>query len=187
VAPGDQLTTTYFRRDITLPPLPAGARYVICHYTDDGFIAYLDGAEIYRWAMPAGAVTFTNRSTGIPNGGEASMRAFSFTSTPGAHVLAVELHQAGTTSSDVWFDMEVRILGGASPSLSIARNTSPAGSLSLGWNADANWVLRSSTTVNGLYNNVAIPAGTAQGTLLIPAAAAGTGNNFYLLDYSCLP
>jgi hypothetical protein len=132
-------------------------------------------------------VTFTNRSTGIPNGGEASMRAFSFTSTPGAHVLAVELHQAGTTSSDVWFDMEVRILGGASPSLSIARNTSPAGSLSLGWNADANWVLRSSTTVNGLYNNVAIPAGTAQGTLLIPAAAAGTGNNFYLLDYSCLP
>jgi hypothetical protein len=188
VAPGDQLTTTYFRKDITLPALPAGARYVICHYTDDGHITYLDGVEINRYAMPAGAVTFTNRSTGIPNGGEASMRSFTFTATPGAHVLAVELHQAGnTTSSDVWFDMEVRIVDSGSPSLSISRNTSPAGSLNLNWNADANWMLRSSATVNGQYNNVAIPAGTAQGTFLIPAGAAGTGNNFYLLDYICLP
>jgi hypothetical protein len=187
VAPGDQLTTTYFRRDITLPALPAGASYVICHYTDDGHITYLDGVEIDRFAMPAGAVTFTNRSTGIPNGGEASMRSFAFTATPGPHVLAVELHQAGTTSSDVWFDMEVRIVGNATPTLSISRNTTPAGSLRLNWNGDANWQLRSSATVDGLYNNVAIPAGTAQGTFVIPAATATTGNNFYKLDYICLP
>jgi hypothetical protein len=187
VAPGDQLTTTYFRRDITLPALPAGATYVICHYTDDGHITYLDGVEINRFGMPAGAVTFTNRSTGIPNGGEASMRSFAFTATPGPHVLAVELHQAGATSSDVWFDMEVRIVNSATPSLSISRNTTPAGSLRLNWNGDANWQLRSSATVNGLYNNVAIPAGTAQGTFTIPAATATTGNNFYKLDYICLP
>jgi hypothetical protein len=187
VAPGDQLTTTYFRRDITLPALPAGARFVICHYTDDGHITYLDGVELYRFGMPAGAVTFTNRSTGIPNGGEASMRSFAFTASPGAHVLAVELHQAGTTSSDVWFDMEVRILGTGTPSLSISRNTPPDRTLNLRWNADANWQLRSSATVNGQFNNVGIPAGTALGNFLIPLPGATNGNNFYLLDYICLP
>jgi hypothetical protein len=184
VAPGDQLTTTYFRKDITLPALPAGARYVICHYTDDGHITYLDGAEINRYAMPAGAVTFTNRSTGIA-GGEATMRSFSFTATPGPHVLAVELHQAGTTSSDTFFAMEVRIVSGAAPSMSISRAGN--GDINLSWPGDANWQLRNSTTVDGLYNNTAIPAGTAQGHLTIPAAAAGTGNNFYQLHYICLP
>jgi len=187
VAPGDALTTTYFRKDIVLPALPAGASYYICHYTDDGHITYLDGVEINRFGMPAGPVTFTTRSTGVPNGGEASMRSFAFTAAPGPHVLAVELHQAGATSSDVWFDMEVRIVNRATPSLAISRNTTPAGSLKVGWNADANWLLRGSATVDGLYNTVAIPAGTAQGMFIVPPAAAGTNNNFYTLDFICLP
>jgi len=185
VAPGDALTTTYFRKDITLPALPAGARYVMCHFTDDGHITYLDGVEINRYSMPAGAVTFTNRSTGIANGGEASYRSFAFTATPGAHVLAVELHQSGATSSDVFFAMEVRIVSGAAPSLSISRAGN--GDINLSWPGDASWQLRNSATVDGLYNNTAIPAGTSQGRLTIPAAAADTGNNFYQLHYICLP
>jgi len=184
VAPGDALTTTYFRKDITLPALPAGASYVICHYTDDGHITYLDGVEINRYAMPAGAVTFTNRSTGIANGGEASMRAFTFTVAPGAHALAVELHQAGATSSDVFFAMEVRVVLGPSPPLSISRAGN--GDLNLRWNADGNWRLRSAATLTDPYLDVTIPFGSRLGTFTLPAASV-TNRSFWLLDYTGRP
>jgi len=176
--------TTYFRRTVELPVLPAGTRYVICHYADDGFIAYLDGAEIYRFAMPAGAVTFTNRSTGIPTG-NATMRSFSFTATPGEHTLAVELHQAGVTSSDVLFGMEVRIVGGIVPSLSIAHSVNA--DINLNWDADDSWRLRSASVLAGPYLDVAIPAGTRLGAFTLPRASATNGNQYYRLDYLCRP
>jgi hypothetical protein len=178
-APGDQFTTTYFRKTIDLPPLPASARYVICHYTDDGFIAYLDGAEIYRFAMPAGAVTFTNRSTGIPTG-DATRRSFTFNPTPGLHTLAVELHQAGVTSSDVLFGMEVRIVAGTPPALSIARTVN--GGVTLNWNADNAWRLRSASALAGPYLDVPVPFGSRLGTYTPPAASL-TNRSFWLLDY----
>jgi hypothetical protein len=184
VAPGDTLVTTYFRKEIELPPLPAGARYVICHYTDDGFIACLDGVEIHRFAMPADAVTFTNRSTGIPTG-DATMRSFSFSATPGAHTLAVELNQAGVTSSDALFGMEVRMLGGTAPSLSIAHSVNS--SLELSWNADDNWRLRSATALAGPYTDVPIPASNRLGSLTLPNVSAMNGSAFYRLEYICRP
>jgi hypothetical protein len=180
VVPGDQLTTAYFRRRLHLPDLPAGARYVIGHYVDDGFIAYLDGAEIYRFAMPGGAVTFTNRSTGIPTG-EATYRYFTFDATAGLHTLAVELHQAGTTSADVLFGMEVRMVDATSPALSIARAIS--GDVTLSWSADNSWRLRGAAAAPGPYLDVAIPSGAPLGTFFAPHASVTNTHRFFLLDY----
>ena len=179
---GDALVTTCFRRLIDLPPLPAGARYVICHYTDDGFIAYLDGMEIHRFAMPAGAVAFTTRSTGIPTG-DATFRSFTFKAMPGLHTLAVELHQAGASSDDVLFAMEVRMADATSPTLSIARTVN--GGATFNWNADSNWRLRSATALTGPYLDVAIPVGSRLGTFTLPSVLAGHG--FFLLDYTGQP
>lgn len=176
--------TAYFHKTIELPALPVGARYVICHYTDDGFVAYLDGEEIHRFAMPAGAVTFTNRSTGIPTG-EATLRSFAFNATPGTHTLAVELHQAGITSSDVLFGMEVRIVDATSPALSIARTVN--GGLALNWNADNSWRLRSASTLAGPYFDVAIPVGNPLGALMLPPSSTASANTFFLLDYTGHP
>jgi len=185
-ATSEELVTTYFRKSITLPALPAGAQYVVCHYTDDGFIAYLDGAEIHRFGMApasAGAITFTNRSTGIPTG-DATLNYFSFTATPGAHLLAAELHQAGVTTSDVLFGMEVRIVGGPSPTLSISR--AGDGAMNLRWGADSSWQLRDATDVAGPYNAVTVPAANPLGTYTLPSGSV-TNRNFWLLDYICLP
>ncbi len=182
-ADSEKRVTAYFRKQITLPALPAGASYAICHYTDDGFIAYLDGVEIHRFGMPAGAVTFTNRSTGIPTG-EATMNSFTFTATPGVHTLAAELHQAGTTSSDVLFGMEVHVLGGPAPSLSVSRGGN--GDIHLSWPADSTWQLRNAATVNGQYNTTTISAGSGLGKHTVPSASA-TNNNFFQLHYICLP
>jgi hypothetical protein len=183
-ADSERRVTTYFRRTINLPALPDGARYVIGHYTDDGFIAYLDSAEIHRFGMPAGAVTFTNRSTGIPTG-DATYRSFTFNAAPGPHTLAVELHQAGLTSSDVLFGMEVRMLDGPSPSLSVSHTVD--GGVNFNWNADTNWRLRRSTAVTGPYLDVDIPAGSRFGTFTQPGASTVNGMSFYLLDYVCRP
>jgi hypothetical protein len=133
--------------------------------------------------MPAGAVTFTNRSTGIPSG-DATMRSFSFTAAAGAHTLAVELHQAGVTTSDVLFGMEVHILGGASPSLSISH--AAGGPVNLNWTADGSWRLRGSAGVTGPYLDVAIPAANPLGTFSLPSGSV-TNRNFWLLDYVCPP
>jgi len=179
LAESELRVTAYFRKAIDLPALPAGAHYVICHYADDGFIAYLDGAEIHRFGMPAGAVTFTNRSTGIPTG-DATHRSFTFNAPPGTHTLAVELHQAGVISSDVLFGMEVRLVAGTSPSLSIAQSVN--GDVNLNWNADNNWRLRSAPAVNGPYLDVAIPVGGRLGTFTLPSTSV-TNRSFWLLDY----
>ncbi len=133
--------------------------------------------------MPAGAVTFTNRSTGIPTG-DATYRSFSFNATPGIHTLAVELHQAGVTSSDVLFGMELRLVDDTTPSLSIAHSFN--GGVNLNWNADGNWRLRSAAAVNGPYLDVAIPVGSRLGTFSLPAAAT-TNRTFWLLDYTGRP
>ena len=49
-AESEKLVTTYFRKTIDLPALPSDAHYVIGHYTDDGFIAYLDDIHFFGWS-----------------------------------------------------------------------------------------------------------------------------------------
>ena len=108
------------------------------------------------------------------------MRAFGFTATAGEHKLAVELHQAGTASSDVLFGMEVRLVAGTSPSLSIARSVN--GDVHLNWNADNNWRLRSAPALSGPYLDVPIPIGSRLGTFTLPSASV-TNRSFWRLDY----
>jgi hypothetical protein len=74
---------------------------------DDGAVVYLNGTEIARSSMPAGTITSTTLAT---DAGGTEGQFFSFTVpasafVSGTNTLAVEVHQASRSSSDVSFDL----------------------------------------------------------------------------------
>ena len=55
--------TTYFRKTITVPSVSSYTAYTINLRRDDGIIVYINGSEVYRNNMPAGAVNYTTLSS----------------------------------------------------------------------------------------------------------------------------
>jgi hypothetical protein len=98
--------TTYFRRSFALTDPAWFSSLSISLLVDDGAVAYLNGQEIARVNMPAGAIdaaTPALQATANENG------FTTFTVSPGplqagVNTLAVEVHQAGGDSSDISFD-----------------------------------------------------------------------------------
>ncbi|MEZ5304445.1 MAG: CotH kinase family protein [Verrucomicrobiales bacterium] len=106
--PGDKYPATFFRRHFTIAD-PSRLTQIQCRVLiDDGAILYLNGSEVARLRMPAGAVDhLTYASTTA-----AEDEFDTITLTPdqfiaGDNVFAVEVHQAGANSSDVSFDVEL--------------------------------------------------------------------------------
>ena len=100
--------TVYLRRqffvDRTVRKLYLRAMY------DDGFVFYLNGKEGGRASMPAGAVAYATFA--LPNATENRYVTFDISSQipnlgQGANTLAVEVHQASASSSDLVFDAEL--------------------------------------------------------------------------------
>jgi hypothetical protein len=172
--------TAYFRRSINLPALPAGGQYVLLAVIDDGAIFYVDGAPVLTNNMPAaGPYEFITRSTGAA--AEGVVQVFPFNVSSGPHTLAVEVHQAGaTTSSDVVFGIDIRIMASAGPALRI---TSAAGTNTVSSSADSSWELTGAATVDGTY---AAQAGVTGGAINF-AVPAGATNHFYRLRYTGRP
>jgi hypothetical protein len=120
-------------------------------------------------------ITFTNRAN---TGTEGLVEVFPLTTTAGAHTLAVEVHQAGTTTSDVIFGLSIRMIATGSAPLSIS---SAGGNNIVSWMADSSWELEGSANVAGPY---AAQAGASPLSFAVPA---GSTNHFYRLRYSGRP
>jgi len=100
-------TTYYFRTRFNLSGSPAGASLKIFTVLDDGAVFYLNGQEIFRQGMLDGPVNYSTLAS--PGVGDATLTGPFI--VPGSallggdNVLAVEVHQSGTTSSDIVFGM----------------------------------------------------------------------------------
>jgi hypothetical protein len=176
----DLFVTTYFRRSITLPPLPSGGQYVLCTIIDDGAIFYLDGVPILANNMPdVSPIQFITRAFGASS--EGLVQCFPLNTTSGTHTLAAEVHQAGTgNNSDVLFGVDIRILPSLGPSLNLA---SALGANTVSWLADASWELTTSLNVAGPYA-AQITSSVGQFGFPVPANAT---NHFYRLRYTGRP
>jgi hypothetical protein len=107
--PSNKYRTTYFRTTFTLADDPAqitglvlGANY------DDGFVAYINGAEVARRGLPPDPSyeTFaTSHEGGAYELIDVTAGVGSLVS--GANLLAVEVHQTSAASSDLVMDMEL--------------------------------------------------------------------------------
>lgn len=103
--------TTYFRKAFNVTGAKSVASLNARLLRDDGAVVYLNGTEVFRNNMPAGAVVYsTTAQTAIGGGDETTF--FDNAVDPallkeGANVIAVEIHQNNGGSSDLGFDLEL--------------------------------------------------------------------------------
>src|SRR5258705_2594189 len=101
----DKYRTTYFRRSFTVAAPESVTSLSLATRYDDGFVAYLNGVEVLRRGLPAGAITYTTIATSHEGAAYESFDVTTFKSAlvAGTNLLAVEGHQTSPSSSDlVW-------------------------------------------------------------------------------------
>lgn len=104
--------TYYFRTHFDLATVPEGAQLKAYTIVDDGMIAWLNGQELFRNGMDAGAVTYDTRaSRSVDNAGlEGPFVLPGDALQAGDNVLAVEVHQTSSSSSDIVMGMSLELL-----------------------------------------------------------------------------
>jgi hypothetical protein len=102
-------TAYYFRKGFVYPAENDRATLRLRALVDDGAVFYLNGVEIHRINMPAGAIDHSTAASS-----DVTSPLFTgFISVPaealevGTNVLAVEVHQAAGGSDDLLFDAEL--------------------------------------------------------------------------------
>lgn len=102
--------TTYFRHRFNVETVPSEAlRFRVRR--DAGIVLYLNGNEIFRDNMPAGAVTGTTRAS-APAHGPDETQLITRTINPqslviGTNVLAAEVHLTNRSAQDLSFDLQL--------------------------------------------------------------------------------
>jgi len=180
--PTNKYITTYFRRRFAVTNASSFTNLLLRVLRDDGAVVYLNSNEVFRSNMPGGAIGYTTlASSSVPPADEAT----TFYSTNvsgtrvfnGTNVLAVEVHQASTNSSDLSFDLE--LIGQRPmipPTLSI-RTASPEAVLTWpefpqGFQLESRPTLAPAATWSGVSNSITVSNG--QNTLRMDVTGAAS-------------
>lgn len=133
--PASRAVTTYFRHTFTVADPARLGQLALSLVRDDGAIVYLNGTEIGRSAMTAGASYLydTLAPTAVEGAEERTFVPLVFSTDPrpllvrGPNTLAVEVHQQATANSDLSFNLEfldLQLPVGSPPSVALI---APAG------------------------------------------------------------
>lgn len=105
--------TTWFRKNFTVDPAHKPTALLISLLRDDGAAIYLNGKEIIRNNMPAG---YLDSRTPARFTAESHVEHLyhddilpASVVVPGKNIIAVEVHQIGSDSSDLAFDLELKM------------------------------------------------------------------------------
>ena len=95
---------------------------------DDGAVIYINGDEVRRTNMPTGTISHTTQASGTVSGsGESAFNQFSIDVSKlvtGTNTIAVEIHQAQPSSSDISFDLRLlATTGNTNPDLTLTTDT----------------------------------------------------------------
>ena len=123
---GDETTTLqsghityYFRHSFQVNDPQAAANLKIRLLRDDGAVVYINGTEVVRSNMPAGTINYrTTASSTVAGTGENVYNEYIVPSSAlnaGTNVVAVEVHQRSSSSSDVSFDMSLAFTSDTPP------------------------------------------------------------------------
>lgn len=104
--------TTYFRSRFEVVDAARWKELLILLRVDDGAVVYLNGRELVRENLPAGAVDArTTAELRIDGDAEGEFQRFVVPADGlrnGGNVVAVEVHQFNASSSDLYFDLLVK-------------------------------------------------------------------------------
>lgn len=103
--------TTYFRKSFVLKDKQNVIDLKLMLRCDDGAVVYLNGTEIKRYNMPSGTIGYgTTAETSVSGANESTFHSFTIGTEfliNGNNIIAVEIHQAAASSSDLSFDLEL--------------------------------------------------------------------------------
>jgi hypothetical protein len=107
----NKYVTTYFRKNFSVDNHTLYNGLKISLLIDDGAVIYLNGTEILRKNMPDGTINYSTLSN-VSVGGTDETTYIDYDIPSGSLVdgnntIAVEVHQANATSSDISFDMQL--------------------------------------------------------------------------------
>jgi hypothetical protein len=185
---GTRIITTYFRKTFLATNTAAVTNLELRVLRDDGAIVYLNGVEVFRNNLPASTVDSATTAITAINGAD-EMRWLSTNINrsvlvEGTNVLAVEIHQSGTNSTDVSFDLGLSALGFGPPDLSV---DSSGSEVALNWPAmPAGFKLEVTTSLrSNIWTAATNPAVTIPGVRSsVLVTNSGTGSRFFRLSGS---
>ena len=120
----NRFITTYFRHAVVINNPGDYTNLIVRLLRDDGGIVYINNNEVFRSNMTNAAPmdTYTNHAA---NAADDGVGYFSTNVSPsvlvtGSNIIAVEIHQSSTNSSDLSFDLQLLGQRAPGPSLSIS-------------------------------------------------------------------
>lgn len=154
--------TTYFRHAFTVADPTRFLDLELKLLADDGAIVYLNGSEVVRQNLPAGAVDFkTLTSTSISGTAENAFTTYRIPAkhlSGGTNVLAVEVHQSAANSSDLGFDLSLTGSGfTGSTTVDLVDFGLQIADVSRGRNAAGQWVQFATPTPGTANSSTEVP------------------------------
>jgi hypothetical protein len=106
---GSKHIAYYFRQQFEVADPDAITNLVFRLLVDDGAVIYMNDREVYRHNMPAGTIGNTTRASVTVDKATVYLehQVPPTNLVAGVNIMAVQVHQASSTSSDLLFDLEV--------------------------------------------------------------------------------
>ncbi len=133
----NKYVTTYFRKSISIADASLLTTISGSIKRDDGVAIYVNGTEVYRNNLAAGA-GYTTLGTLASDDG-ATPQLFSFNPSvfiTGNNVIAVEIHQNSVTSTDISFDLQLTANAAALLTRGPYMNSALQNSIVIRWRTD---------------------------------------------------
>jgi hypothetical protein len=180
----NSIMTHYFRTSFVITNDPATVILVTSNYFDDGAVVYLNGAEAFRYNMPAGNVQFNTAAIGVNPVGEGAFVVSNILSdllVQGTNIVAVEHHQLAPTSSDTAFGMALSVRDIPEGPLRIAAQPSSA-TVFVGDNATISIQLLdpSRPRYQWFHNDIAL-AGATNSTVALTNTSFGQSGTYLVV------
>jgi hypothetical protein len=149
---GQYVQTFYFRTYFDFGPVSPAVKLKLRHVVDDGVVFYLNGEEVHRFGIAQGATfNYLTSFDGHENAYEGPYDIAITNLVEGTNVFAAEVHQSGTSSSDIVFGAElVATFPVSRPTLALTRQGT---ALRLSWSPGGG-VLESATNPAGPWAEV---------------------------------
>jgi hypothetical protein len=117
--PSSKYLTTYFRKKINIANLSQYSGFELRLLKDDGAVVYVNGTELLRTNMPGGTISYTtSASSSLSSPAENTFTTYQISSSKfvqGENTIAVEVHQASRSSSDLSFNLTLKGIISTSP------------------------------------------------------------------------
>lgn len=181
--PSSRHVTTWFRHTFEVVDADTVTNLICRLARDDGAVVYLNGQELFRSGMRTGTVTPTLLAQAdVRDEAEVTFAERSVSTSgllEGRNVLAVEVHQASRSSSDLGFDLELVAQRNALPEIPRLAYHLTGQDLRIAWSAkSSDWTLERTASLgaSAVWQSVeAAPSDTGTGFAVVLPLQDGPG------------